>query len=412
MSQYRWSQKSLDELREVYRTEIKPTLQRAGHPRDEAPTYQMLAENGFSGLSYALREHHDMTLSEFLTDVVGLTPRGSGDTGDFEWGIENQRTRDELQSYCKTLRDRRGQAESTVRTKRSRLATYAQTYADVHGEADFIAQVQDQDRHGDEIERNLSVFDELDRELNADSSKLRYLGAVDQFYGHLQRRRKAEFNPVTDFDDEYNWERETPDNPALSAEQVSAIRATGPPAEDELLLYALCAWGLRRTEVAELHVSQLQLDGEEPTIHFEERKNGPGTVSILYGRDVVEARIVELGERDDWSGFLFPSDRGETPHIAPATVYRRFQRLAEAAAVQVRDETPSPQMGRRFWYEAYTSAMEELVEMLDPVAAEQGSSDASVVARNYLSAERRREYRREKMRERLAEAFESDSSTA
>jgi len=52
-------------------------------------------------------------------------------------------------------------------------------------------------------------------------------------------------------------------------------------------------------------------------------------------------------------------------------------------------------------------AQKQLLEHLDAIAADQGSSDASVVLKNYLSETERRQYRREYMRDRLAEAFKS-----
>ncbi|SDD52951.1 hypothetical protein SAMN05192552_102831 [Natrinema hispanicum] len=63
-------------------------------------------------------------------------------------------------------------------------------------------------------------------------------------------------------------------------------------------------------------------------------------------------------------------------------------------------------MGRQFWYTAYANAQKQLLATLDAIAADQGSSDASVVFKNYLLEAERRQYRREYMRDRLAEAFD------
>jgi len=173
------------------------------------------------------------------------------------------------------------------------------------------------------------------------------------------------------------------------------------------LILALCGWGLRRNEVASLHVSQLVLEGDDPHIYFEERKNGPGTVALLYGRETLADRIDALGAADrEWSGYLFPSSRASNGHVVGETIQARFQRVAERAGVRVRGETPTSKMGRRFWYTAYANAQKRLLENLDAIAADQGSSDASVVLKNYLSETERRQYRREYMRERLAEAFD------
>ncbi|RZV06328.1 site-specific recombinase XerD [Natrinema hispanicum] len=398
----RWSHKSLDELRTFWNNEIEPDLRRDGVDLSDRPSYQDLLETGYGGLQDALREQHDMTLAEFLRSAGYFEDDSEG----YQWGIDDETAIDELKSYIRTLSRRRNLADSTIETKRSRLAAYARLYRDVHGSADLTDHLGDLAHRADEIERVLAVFDELDRDLDSEASKLRYLGDVSQFYEHLQRRGKAAYNPAETIDMEYGWERSEPDNPALSSEQVRRLYDAVESPDEELLVLALCGWGLRRNEVASLHVSQLALEGDDPHIYFEERKNGPGTVALLYGRETLTDRIDALGSADrEWSGYLFPSSRAESGHVVGETIQARFQRIAERADVQVRGETPTSKMGRRFWYTAYANAQKQLLENLDAIAADQGSSDASVVLKNYLSEAERRQYRREYMRERLAEAF-------
>ena len=149
------------------------------------------------------------------------------------------------------------------------------------------------------------------------------------------------------------------------------------------------------------------LEGEDPHIYFEERKNGPGTVALVYGREQLSDRIDALGARDnEWNGYLFPSTASSSGHIVGETVQSRFRRLANRAGVTVRGETPTSKMGRRFWYTTYIEAQKQLLENLDVIAGDQGSSDVNVVLENYLSEAERRKYRREFMRERLADVFE------
>lgn len=62
-------------------------------------------------------------------------------------------------------------------------------------------------------------------------------------------------------------------------------------------------------------------------------------------------------------------------------------------------------MGRRFWYDAYSATQETILAEVGDIAAEQGSASAEVVLQEYLSPERRRQLRRQYMRERLAEAL-------
>ncbi|UHQ98239.1 tyrosine-type recombinase/integrase (plasmid) [Natrinema zhouii] len=343
----RWSHKSLKELQLFWNNEIEPELRRAGHNLDERPTYQDLLEVGYGGLQDALREQHDTTLSEFCQSVGYFE---ADDSESYPWGIDDETAVDELESYVRTLDRRRNLAESTVTTKRSRLATYARLYRDVHGRADLVDRLGEPAHQADEIEHVLTVFDKLDRDLESAESKLRYLGDVSQFYEHLQRRGKAAYNPADTIDMEYGWERTEPNNAALSSEQVRRLYDTVETPDEELLVLALCGWGLRRNEVAALHVSQLVLEGDDPHIDFEERKNGPGTVALIYGCETLADRIDALGGRDrEWTGYLFPSKQAESGHVVGETIQARFQRVADRAGVRVRGETPTSKMGRRFW---------------------------------------------------------------
>ncbi|UHQ96129.1 tyrosine-type recombinase/integrase [Natrinema halophilum] len=398
----RWSHKSLEELRTFWTARIEPELRRHGHDLDDRPTYRDLLDAGFGGLQDALREQHDLTLAEFLRSVGFVDESADG----YRWHIGDESTVDELRSYIRTLDRRRDLAENTIATKQSRLATYARLYRDVHGRADLTGRIDDIEEKAHEIERVLAVFDELDRNLDSDESKLRYLGDVSQFYEHLVRRGKAAYNPAETIDMEYGWKRPEPDNVALSDEQVNRIYDAVESPSEKLLVLALCGWGLRRSEVASLHVSQFVLDGSDPHIYFEERKNGPGTVALIYGRQTVVDRIDALSARDgDWNGYLFPSDQSTSGHIIGDTVQARFQRIADRASVQVRGETPTSKMGRRFWYTTYLDSQNALLDNLEAIAADQGSSDVSVVLKNYLSEQQRRQHRREYMRKRLTKAF-------
>ena len=434
----RWSDKSLAELEAVYWDVIAPEMRRDGlDPAGERPTYAWLTDHGFSGIDYALRRHHDLTLTEFFAEVVSIPGVGGGgnrSTGDdgedhehdrgieYDWGIDHDGTRRELSAYIHTLEKRRRLAESTCRTKRARLAKYARLHAEIHGSDDLLSPAGDAADRSAAIERALAVFDAIDAEFDSDDSKLRYLGDVRQFYEHLVRRAKVVFNPVENVAMEYAWERSEPDNPALSAADVRAMYETADSLGDRLLVVGLAGWGLRPNELASLHRSQIEL-GTDPHLAFEERKNGPGTVALIYGVDEIEERIAELvgsgrhhggddvgGRSDDWNGYLFPSSHSRTGHIATKTVQARFEALAERAGVTVRGSLPTPKMGRRFWYTTYLDSVETLLDTLDAIAGDQGSADASVVARNYLSEDKRREQRRSHMREALAEAFDGGAA--
>ena len=71
-SQYQWSRKSLDELVDFYYSEIRPAMREADYDPDHGrPSYEWLADHGFSGLSYALHTHHDLTITPLGRFFIG-----------------------------------------------------------------------------------------------------------------------------------------------------------------------------------------------------------------------------------------------------------------------------------------------------------------------------------------------------
>jgi uncharacterized protein affecting Mg2+/Co2+ transport len=86
-------------------------------------------------------------------------------------------------------------------------------------------------------------------------------------------------------------------------------------------------------------------------------------------------------------------------------VTNRFKQLAEVAGVTVEGELPTAKMGRRFWYTTYNEAVKQMMEGLEGIAADQGSSSTEIVSQNYLSEAEKRRYRRESMQDELTEVF-------
>lgn len=409
----RWSGLDLADLESAYWERIAPVREREGYDSTtDRPSYRWLADNGFSGLAYALREHHDLTVKQYFVEVVGLQDVEAGHDG-YDWRIADAETEEWLSTFAESRMRRVAEGkrtESTVTTKRSRLATYARTYESIHGEVPLVEEARDPSREADAYGRALTVFREMQVERDSEASVVRYHEAVEEWYEFLANRRIAAFNPVTGIESKHGLDlsRESREKPALSADQVGRIYAAAESAAERLLVVALAGFGLRRSEVAGLHVSQLHL-GDDPHIAFEERKNGPGRVSILYGEDALAERLDELAageEGEDWSGHLFPSRAASSGHVTGETVNNRFQRLCERAAVELAGGTPTSHACRRFWYRRYQSAMSGLLEVMSEAAADQGAASAEVVVREYLDEESRREHRRHAMREELARAFE------
>ena len=408
-SQYHWSRKSLDELVEFYYSEIRPVIREDGYePNHGRPSYEWLADHGFSGLSYTLQEHHNLTVKEFFVEEVGLgddTPRDdTGDTG-YEWGIRSDETIEAIQTYLSTQRDRGELAVSTVTSRRSRLAEYARIYEQLHGAVGLTRHLDEIEERPAENDRCMAVFDVLKDRLSTDQSRLKYLGDVQQFYDYQVRFQGAKYNPLDGANDQFRWEIDNPDNKTVNANGMRTIYEAAESIEEKLLVLALGAWGLRPNEVASLTLDQFVLgDDEDNRIVFEQRKNGPGEVAVLFGVDVLKQRIIDLDD-PGWDGYLFPSDRSTTGHISSQTVTNRFKRLAGDAGVTVEGELPTAKMGRRFWYTTYNEAVKQMMEGLEGIAADQGSSSTEIVSQNYLSEAEKRRYRRESMQDELTEVF-------
>jgi len=93
--------------------------------------------------------------------------------------------------------------------------------------------------------------------------------------------------------------------------------------------------------------SSLNVSPDEiPYITFEERKNGPGEVSLLYGKKVLEDRFAIFADYEDWDGYLFPSPHASGGPISRWTVWNRFTQLAERAGLpdEIGGVSPSPKM--------------------------------------------------------------------
>ncbi|RKD88005.1 tyrosine-type recombinase/integrase [Halopiger aswanensis] len=425
--QINWSRMSFEELQHFWNTEVEPDLARDGLDLETRPTYEEITEAGYSGIAYALREHHDLTLAQFLATVGYPDP---GRDEDYSWGIEDETTIRELEWYLEKNLRREGLADTTIDSKRSRLARFVRTYADLHGRADIVTRIREDSADVQpriERQRVRDVFDEWDEtnpdpDLESHESRYKHLLEVQKFYERLVMDRDAEFNPAAGAPHETNWKGSTPgaddrDPPALKADDVRVLVDACDSVADRLLVVATCAWGLRRREVARLSRDQFaptdddgfDFEAEDPHIVFDEkRKNGPGRVSILYGLETLADRWTQLSNRDDWDGYLFPSSAAESGHRSPDTITKRFKRLAKDAGLEIREQTPTPQYGRRFWYRTYGDAVKRLSSQIEAVAAEQGSSDPNVVVENYLGEEEARKRRREFMREELAAAFESE----
>ena len=408
----RWSTCSLEDFIQLYREQIVPCLEAGGlDPATEKPTHQWFREHGVRSFLAALRRHHNRSFGEFWSEDLGL----GEDDGGYSWATTDEQTIDALERFLDRRQSRYGLSTSSVDTLRTRLNLYVRAYSEANDTDDLLSPIQrDRDAPAYEVvDACYAAFDWLnegaEREYSA-STLQRVRRIVDAWYQHLVGRRMASMNPASGLYEEFKWESGDSPTPSLSTNHIRQLMEVATTSRDQLLVVALAGWGLRASEVAALHISQFNRDVPEddvPYIAFESRKNGPGEVSILFGLEALDTRINELSDDKTWDGYVFPSSQGESPHVTRDTIRNWFQRLASEANLpdRIEGERPSPQLCRRFWYDTYTAVLEGVLEGVEEIAAEQGSSDPQVVIQNYLSDSRSRRVRREFMREQLVEIF-------
>ncbi|WP_058992314.1 site-specific integrase [Haloarcula sp. CBA1127] len=287
-----------------------------------------------------------------------------------------------------------------------------ETYRNHHGTDALLAHADDIDKKAAERRRAREVLDDIADTLGSDQSRLTFVADVRPVYSWLTDEGYLAFNLLDGVESEYGWERPDADNQSLQTADVQHLLAAADTPAETLLVTSLPGWGLRPSEVAQLHVSQFVLEGDDPHIVFEERKNGPGTVAIHYGVHTVTDRIDQLAEADDWQGYLFPSPANSNKHVHSDTITNRSKRLADRADVSVDGQLATPRTARRFWYSTYSSAMVDIRAEMDEIADEQGAQSGTVVWEQYLSKTDRRRRRRQAMAAKLTDAFGIENSSA
>jgi site-specific recombinase XerD len=408
----RWTSCSLEDFTALYWDEIALCFEAGGiDPRGEKPTHQWFRDHDARSFLAALRRHHDRSFGKFWNEDLDL---GDDEEG-YTWATTDDATIDALEQFLNRRKSRYSLASSSVDALRTRLNLYVRAYQEANGTDDLLTPIQ-RDRENpayEAVDAVYAAFDWLnegaEREYSAQTLQ-RVRRVVDAWYQHLVGRRVASINPASGLYDEFKWEVEDSSTPSLSANHIRKLMQTSETTREQLLVVALAGWGLRASEVAALRVSQFHRDVPEddvPFITFGSRKNGPGEVSLLYGMDVLDSRIDELAHDETWTGYLFPSSQGETPYVTRDTIRNWFQNLVLEAGLpeRIEGERPSPQLCRRFWYDTYSAVLEGVLEGVDEIAAEQGSSDPRVVMENYLSDSRSRQVRREFMWDQLDKAF-------
>lgn len=375
-------------------------------PRDY-PAVRWLDNNGYSHLRWILSEKHDMGVPEFF---ILLTSAG-GSRG-FEWAIDDVATIERAKAYLDDQAECRDWESSTKRTNRSRLNEVLRRFAAEYGDDSVLALANNPEIEPEVYRAFKQVCKSLRAELSSHDSAHSHLRAAHRYFEWLDRAGRIEYDPMDGIEDEFRWDWSTEATP-LSDQQVRRLWIAAETDEERMLVIGYCVWGVRTKELPGIHVSQFDFDSNDPSITFGEqaRKNGQGTVTLMFGLDALADLLDDRDRQSDWNGYLYPSNKQERSFLCAKQMRKRFKKLCRRAGVTIEGKPATPKQGRSFYYNILTEAETDLLEMAGEIAKEQGASDPKSVRDYYLTPERRRWYRRVFFRHRIRQVLPEDAYT-
>ena len=375
-------------------------------PRDY-PAVRWLDNNGYSHLRWLLSEKHDMGVQEFF---ILLTSAG-GSRG-FEWAIGDVATIERAKAYLDDQAECRDWESSTKRTNRSRLNEVLRRFAEEYGEDSVLALANNPAVKSEVYRAFKEVCKNLRAELSSHDSAHSHLRAAHRYFEWLDRAGRIEYDPMEGIEDDFRWDWSAEPTP-LSEQQVRQLWIAAETNEERMLVIGYCIWGVRTQELPGTHVSQFDFNSNDPCIEFGERarKNGQGTVTLMFGLDALAGLLDDRDRQSDWNGYLYPSSNQERSFLCAKQMRKRFKKLCLKAGVTIQGEPATPKHGRSFYYNILVDAETDLLEMAGEIAKEQGASDPKSVREYYLTSERRRWYRRVFFRHRIQQILPEDAYT-
>jgi len=373
-------------------------------PRD-FPTAEWLVDNGYAHLRWVLKTKHGMGVMEFF---VSLTSAGGSE--DFDWDIDDVATIERAQAYLEDQAECREWRDSTRQTQRYRLNSMLQRFSEEYGDDSIIAHANDPSLRTEMYEASKRVIKDVREEQGSSDSGYQYMRSLHRFFEWLARADRIEYDPMEEIEEEFPWNL-NPAKECLTDAQVRKLWEAADSDEEYVFVIGYCIWGLRTKELPAIHISQINFEGQEPTLEFEEedRKNGFGTVTLLFGLDKLANYVETLKKRPGWNGYLFPSDDSDNEYLSRKTMLRRFKNLAKKANVMVEEDPATPKHGRSFYYNILTDAQTKLLDDAAEFAEEQGSMDPHSVIEHYLTEERKRRYLRVFFRAKIRSILPDDA---
>lgn len=372
----------LECLRDMVYEEILPKWRSSEHnSRRDYPSTRWLNENGYSNLRWILKNKHDLRHKEFFELILNLD---HGNGSDFEWNIDDSVTIKHSLDFLDGIKNTRNLSDQTWKNYRSVLNGTFRHFAAYHGEDSLYGLANDLDRQEEAYEMFEEVICNI-KQTRPDNTAYAHLRLIQRFYEWLDRHHRIEYNPVEGLEEEFKFDFDSNTVP-LTDEQVRKLWTEAADLEEYILIVGYVLWGLRTEELPRLHIDQFILESKDPRYDFNERKNGPGIISVEHGLMYVAERFDRLQTQSDFDGTLFD--------VHKKTLKRRFNRLAERAGVTIDGSPANPAHGRNYWMDLCTETNLLMLEVAKEIIPDRGSTDPQTALESYTDEQTRRKYRR------------------
>lgn len=350
-------------LREIARNEILPEWEAddEADPTRNWPKDEWLVDNGFSSIKWILREKHDLTPQNFFIMIVGV------EDADPKWDIGDPETVKRANEFLDKSVKYRDWADSTERTTCDLLNRVFREIVS-HFEDDEVALIEmlgSEQNKTETYDNIVEIMYRIKKDAKSDDSAYQYVRTFQRFVEFLERRCIISYNLLSDIDEEFRWDRNQDGSSALTAEQIRALWDTAESLEEYLVIIGYIIWGVRRKELPSISQSQIDLSADPIQIEFAEsdRKNGSGTVDILFGGRYIKEQIDRLNTFSNWEGDLLVDKDDKSQPMDPADAADIFQDLCERADIRIDGELPTPNNGRAVWHDYNAKAEALLHEM-------------------------------------------------
>ena len=410
---------------------LREQFRRDNLPRDHLPSWDYITANtrySAQGLHNKCEEYYGQTLHEFLREQgFGVL---SSDDG---WPTDDEKTRQSLEYYKQSLEDKKGRADTTIASVESAINKVYEAIGeeDLDIEILYIGYYNSEKERTENIQYAVTILQYMEEQL-PDGTKINYSGYFSDYYKIAKNNFKINFNPVEKALDEFDWARSGGDADPISASEVRELWNALDALEEcpfrgydldkwrlwmKVLIVFLIAVGPRSSEVEQIDVRKQFHFGDDPHVHFEERKNleegeGPVDVPIMTGAGLLEA-YVDYIESTSGNGKLVPSPQSQSGSRTAATLNNWLERLCGIAGVHKEGgDSYTIQNFRQFWRNQYKEALQENRKQIEFISEEGATKTPEVDEENYITKKRTRKDIRDIGREYFDEVLDYEELPA